>query len=415
MQSTEEEEVEEEEEEEDDDEEEELFISARVPEDFRCPISFDVMTDPVIVATGQTYDRCSITKWMLEQKNQTCPKSGLKLEHSALIPNHALRNLILQWSSSNNFNLRIPSRCYTASASSQGRGGAWNHPTPTALEATKLTVELLLRQLPSADPVTRRNIAGEIRFLTKCGSANRKVVAEAGAIPALLNLLRRSTTAIDIPTQAHAVTAILNLSIYPPNKARIVDSGGIDPLVDILKSTSSSSSSSSDIARENAAATVFSLSQITEYAAMLGEKKGLMEGLMKLLGEGSSQRGRRDATCAIFNMAVYGPNRGKLVKAGVVQALFERLQKRGRVGHLEEEVLAVIAVISHSSEGREAICAINASVPILIDLLRTGNQKTKENVAAVILQLCRHGGHGGEDKWLSPSFPELAQPWHASS
>ena len=113
---------------------------------------------------------------------------------------------------------------------------------------------------------------------------------------------------------------------------------------------------------------------------------------MKLLREGS-QRGRRDAICAIFNMAVYGPNRGKLVKVGVVQALFEGLEKRGRVGHLEEEVLAVMAVLSHSSEGREAICAINSSLPILIDLVRTGNQKTKENAAAVILQLCRHGGY----------------------
>ncbi|KAK1388981.1 U-box domain-containing protein [Heracleum sosnowskyi] len=46
-----------------------------VPKDFSCPITLDLMTDPVIISTGQTYDRSSITRWM-EEGHCTCPKTG---------------------------------------------------------------------------------------------------------------------------------------------------------------------------------------------------------------------------------------------------------------------------------------------------------------------------------------------------
>ncbi|KAF2912759.1 hypothetical protein DAI22_10g036500 [Oryza sativa Japonica Group] len=33
------------------------------PSDFRCPISLDLMRDPIVVASGQTYDRDSSGRW----------------------------------------------------------------------------------------------------------------------------------------------------------------------------------------------------------------------------------------------------------------------------------------------------------------------------------------------------------------
>ncbi|GMP99387.1 hypothetical protein CsSME_00046872 [Camellia sinensis var. sinensis] len=35
-----------------------------IPSYFRCPLSLELMSDPVIVASGQTYDRTSIHKWL---------------------------------------------------------------------------------------------------------------------------------------------------------------------------------------------------------------------------------------------------------------------------------------------------------------------------------------------------------------
>lgn len=33
------------------------------PEEFRCPISLELMADPVVIASGQTFDRACIQKW----------------------------------------------------------------------------------------------------------------------------------------------------------------------------------------------------------------------------------------------------------------------------------------------------------------------------------------------------------------
>ncbi|XP_020572460.1 U-box domain-containing protein 19-like [Phalaenopsis equestris] len=62
-------------------------------DDLRCPISLELMKDPVTVSTGQTYDRSSILRW-LKSGNQTCPVTGEMLASSDLIPNSTVRQLI---------------------------------------------------------------------------------------------------------------------------------------------------------------------------------------------------------------------------------------------------------------------------------------------------------------------------------
>ena len=63
------------------------------PPHFCCPVSMDLMQDPVMIATGHTYDRPSITRW-LAQGHRTCPSTGMRLRHLELVPNFALRSAI---------------------------------------------------------------------------------------------------------------------------------------------------------------------------------------------------------------------------------------------------------------------------------------------------------------------------------
>lgn len=67
--------------------------AVQIPVHFTCPISMELMQDPVMVATGHTYDRSSITRW-LAQGNKTCPLTSLRLRHFELTPNFALRAAI---------------------------------------------------------------------------------------------------------------------------------------------------------------------------------------------------------------------------------------------------------------------------------------------------------------------------------
>ncbi|KAE9608686.1 hypothetical protein Lal_00020703 [Lupinus albus] len=71
-------------------------IEITIPHLFRCPISLDLLEDPVTLSTGQTYDRSSIEKW-LGAGNLTCPVTMQKLHDPSIVPNHTLKHLIDQW------------------------------------------------------------------------------------------------------------------------------------------------------------------------------------------------------------------------------------------------------------------------------------------------------------------------------
>ncbi|XP_057784075.1 U-box domain-containing protein 21-like [Salvia miltiorrhiza] len=67
-----------------------------IPSHFRCPISLDLMKDPVTLSTGITYDRDSIEKW-IEAGKVTCPVTNQVLRNFDQIPNHSIRKMIQDW------------------------------------------------------------------------------------------------------------------------------------------------------------------------------------------------------------------------------------------------------------------------------------------------------------------------------
>ena len=70
------------------------------PQEFVCPISKCLMADPVIVASGESYERQCIEIW-LQQGNGHCFKTGVSLAHDSLTPNIALRSAIQTWCEKN--------------------------------------------------------------------------------------------------------------------------------------------------------------------------------------------------------------------------------------------------------------------------------------------------------------------------
>ncbi|KAK7346422.1 hypothetical protein VNO80_20941 [Phaseolus coccineus] len=79
------------------------------PEEYTCPISLRLMYDPVVIASGETYERMWIQKWF-DEGNTICPKTKKKLEHLALTPNVVFKDLILKWSETNGVSIPDPNR-----------------------------------------------------------------------------------------------------------------------------------------------------------------------------------------------------------------------------------------------------------------------------------------------------------------
>jgi len=66
--------------------------AAQVPDDYMCPITAEIMTDPVSTLDGFTYERTAILDWL--RTNDTSPLTGTKLESTTVIPNLSLRSMI---------------------------------------------------------------------------------------------------------------------------------------------------------------------------------------------------------------------------------------------------------------------------------------------------------------------------------
>ena len=66
--------------------------AAEVPDHYVCPITAEIMTDPVCTADGFTYEREAISEWL--HTKDTSPVTGATLESKTLIPNHLVRCLL---------------------------------------------------------------------------------------------------------------------------------------------------------------------------------------------------------------------------------------------------------------------------------------------------------------------------------
>lgn len=79
------------------------------PEEYKCPISSRLMYDPVIIASGVTYERMWIRKWINEGKT-ICPKTKKELPHMTLTPNIVMKDLISKWCKNNGVSIPDPGR-----------------------------------------------------------------------------------------------------------------------------------------------------------------------------------------------------------------------------------------------------------------------------------------------------------------
>ena len=68
-------------------------VASFVLDSFQCPLTMEVMRDPVFTADGQTYERTEIEKWFA-LGNRTSPLTGEELSSTNLLPNIVLRTVI---------------------------------------------------------------------------------------------------------------------------------------------------------------------------------------------------------------------------------------------------------------------------------------------------------------------------------
>jgi hypothetical protein len=112
---------------------------------------------------------------------------------------------------------------------------------------------------------------------------------------------------------------------------------------------------------------------------------GAIPALVELLENGST-RGKKDAATALFNLCIYQGNKGRAVRAGIITALLKMLTDSRNC--MVDEALTILSVLASNQEAKVAIVKAS-TIPVLIDLLRTGLPRNKENASAILLSLCK--------------------------
>lgn len=72
-------------------------FTMHVPREFICPISHDVMHDPVIDEFGFTYSKSAIYEWVFKNMKRTCPMTGEKYSSRRMPTNYFAKSSMACW------------------------------------------------------------------------------------------------------------------------------------------------------------------------------------------------------------------------------------------------------------------------------------------------------------------------------
>ncbi|XP_050206724.1 U-box domain-containing protein 9 [Mercurialis annua] len=332
------------------------------PDEFKCPLSKELMKDPVILATGQTYDRPFIQKW-LKAGNLTCPLTQQVLSHTLLTPNHLIREMISQWCKNRGLELPDPVRY----ANEEGISEA-------DLDQFLSLLEKMSLELPQ-----QREAAKELRRLTKRMPSFRALFGESvDAISLLLNPLSssKSGNGVHPDLQEDVITTLLNLSIHDNNKKLVAETPTVIPLLmEALRSGTIET-------RSNAAAALFTLSALDSNKPLIG-KSGALKPLIDLLDEGHPLA-MKDVASAIFTLCFDHENKARAVRDGAVRVILKKIMD----GRLVDELLAILAILSTHQKAIEEMGELGA-VPCLLRIIRDSNcDRNKENCIAILHTIC---------------------------
>lgn len=340
-----------------------LDIGIQIPYHFRCPISLELMTDPVIVGTGQTYDRSSIESW-IATGNTTCPVTRLSLTDFTLIPNHTLRRLIQDWC--------VTNRSY----------GVERIPTPKQ-PADPVTVQSLLKQvsLVTNSRYVRLSAVRRLRGLARDSDKNRLVISTQKACELLLEVLF-SDNSSELTHESLAVLSMLPLS---ETECVLVasDSDQISFLISLLLN------SSIDV-KVNAAAlleNVIAGTRSPELRSEISKHDEIFDGIVGILDYPLSYpRALKVGIKALFALCMVKQHRHKAVEAGAVEALIDRLPDFEKCD--AERALATVELLCRIPSGCLAFASHALTVPLLVKVILKISDRATEYAAGALLSLC---------------------------
>ncbi|CAN6246182.1 unnamed protein product [Urochloa humidicola] len=352
-----------------------------VPGHFLCPISLDMMRDPVTAPTGITYDRSSVEGW-LERGHSTCPVTGRPLRAEDLIPNHATRRMIQEW-------------CVANRAL-----GVERVPTPRVPVSAADAAELLAAVSAAArrgDGPACRQLVARARALGKESDRNRRCLAAAGAARALssafVQLVDQPSLAATGALEEIMAALVIFFPLDEESRRHIASPASLDAAVSIM-------SRGEATARTSAAVVLREIASSCDAQCLdaMCETDGIHEALVKLLEKPVSPQATKAALVTAYYL-IQGTDRAaaagsRLVELGMVRLVVELLVDADK--GTTEKALAVLDSLLLTDEGRGEACAHALAVPVLVKKMQHVSDMATEFAVSALWRLCKNDDFSGE-------------------
>ncbi|KAJ6686402.1 WDSAM1 PROTEIN [Salix purpurea] len=324
----------------------------RAPSYFICPISLQVMKDPVTIYTGMTFDRESIQKWLFSYKKITCPITKQPLSDFRLTPNSNLLRLIQSWSLQN------------ASSSTT----KFVEPEPNDHDAL---MKVLLEEIkqPHLQVKSLRKIKSLIQE-NRGDSSRITCISDDGLFSLVASFVVKTElpgipqiTGNDTPVIMNEAVSLLCLLRPSDEKLKMAAQNENGLLIDSLCLIIAQYLSNLQI-RIQAALLLKSIFKVVDGIYKDGLRVEFLESITEILKDQISKHGSLTVLAILMEVMSYGKNKEKAIKGGLIPVLIELLAEDNEK-HLCEMMLVVLEKLCQKAEGRAAFVAHPAGIAVV--------------------------------------------------
>lgn len=358
---------------------------------FVCPLTKQVMHDPVTIESGQTYEREAIEKWFKECKENgrklVCPSTLKELRSTELNPSIALRNTIEEWTTRNDSaQLDIARRSLTPTSSEKDVLQALNYiqhicqksRSNKHLVRNAELIPMIIGVLKSSSRRVRCKALDTLRIVAEEDADNKEVIAEGDTIRTIVKFLSHEQS----KEREEAVSLLYELS---KSEALCEKIGAVNGAILILVGMTSSNSENI-LTVEKAEKTLENLEKCERNVQQMAEN-GRLQPLLTLLLEGSPET--KLAMAAYLGDLVLS-NDVKIFVARRVGSSLVNVMKSGNM-QSREAALKALNQISSSEPSAKVLIEAGILPPLVKDLFAVGpnqlSMRLKEISATILANL----------------------------
>ncbi|KAM0939759.1 putative U box domain, armadillo-like helical, Zinc finger, RING/FYVE/PHD-type [Dioscorea sansibarensis] len=337
-----------------------------IPSYFLCPISLDLMRDPVTLSTGITFDRDNIERWIFSGKRRnTCPVTNQALQDLDLTPNHTLRRLIQAWCTANTSK------------------GVERFPTPRQpISKAELSELLVCIKNSTAVPDDHRLASLlKLKSIVLTSERNKRYVEASGAVDILVSIIKEKHNlsieeeecSISACDEALSILCSLGLSDEALVDIISINTDFVEALTTMLRQSNYQT-------RAYASLLLRSMLAVIPPVRLVGLKEELFEGVVRVIKDKVSYQASKAGLRILAWLCPWGRNRMKAVEAGAVTMLIELLLDEPEK-MICELILLVLDLMCGCAEGRSEMMNHAAGIAVVSRMmLRVSSSATERSV-----------------------------------